>query len=182
MSANCLKATCWCTYHTVFSCPCQAIDTVGTFFYSKRIEFVCKLMFWLSSMVTGWLLIRMDILFNGWVRCSYARDFILTLAYFFLVQWLSKLMDNTNPRILCCQWKKWNRCDILLIFVRLWDSTLLKQCDLDWDCKAVVCFRDPCRSSPAWTALLLKLQWWGHCIVFINWWINHFSVSLSNPL
>lgn len=84
-------------------------------------------------------------------------------------------------------------CQILLIFVGLWDSTLLllKQCDLGSDSKLVVCFRDPCRSSPAWMALLLKQQWWVHCIVLINEYIDYFStvfmfltwpvLTVSNP-
>lgn len=166
MSANCLKATCWCTYHAVFSCPCQAIDTVGIF-YSKRIEFVCMLMCQLSSVITGWLLIGMDILFIGWVHCSYDRGFILTPSYFFPVQCLTLTLrfhtasEKNGIDV---------STDVLLIFVRFWDSTLLllKQCNLDLDYKAVVYFRDPCHSSPAWTPLLLKLQWWVHCIVAIN--------------
>lgn len=51
---------------------------------------------------------------------------------------------------------------ILLIFVRLWDSTLLslKRCGLVPDSNPVFCVRDRCRCSPVWTALLLKQQWW----------------------
>lgn len=61
------------------------------------------LMCQLSSVITGWLLIGMDILFIGWVHCSYARGFILTPSYFFPVRCLSKLMDDTYPQISHCQ-------------------------------------------------------------------------------